>query len=165
MVSARSSLLRPKMTASSLTEIDLLSLHDKGIKGIILDLDNTISMWRGITITEEASLFIKKASSLGYRICLVTNAKKERAEEIAGKNNLDFVAPALKPLKRSFLKAVGIMKMKENQVAVIGDQLFTDIIGGNRAGCFTILIPPLDKKEFIGTKLLRMLEKVVGRQD
>lgn len=154
--------LRPNLVVAKLEEINLADLRQQGKRGLILDLDNTISPWKKNMVTDEADSFIKLAVSLGYKVCLLSNAGYRRAEEVASDYEIPFVAPALKPLKRSFQRALLVMGLAADEVVVVGDQLFTDVLGGNRAGCYTILVPPLAEKEFIWTRLMRLLEKRLG---
>lgn len=151
-------ILKPQMIADSLKNINLKFYQKIGKRGIIIDLDNTITPWYCEKVNPEAHNFLIEAHSLNYKICLLTNAGKKRAGNIARRYQIDYIPLAFKPAKSAFLKALQSMNLKENEVLVIGDQIFTDILGGNRIGCFTILVPPISKEEFIGTKLLRWLE-------
>lgn len=155
--------LQPREVVPSLQSVNLPSLWALGKRGIIIDLDNTISPWRSDVLTAEAVRLFQQAHELGYKICLVTNAPVQRTEKIAAAYNLSFVASAMKPRKKPFQKALKKMGLKGDQVVVIGDQLFTDILGGNRAGCYTVLVDPVSRREFIGTKIFRFFEFLVGR--
>lgn len=153
--------VRPKLISGALSEIDLLALWEEGIRGLIIDLDNTISPWHQNMVTPEADLFIKAALQHGYQVSILSNSSYKRTKEIADVYSIAFIAPAYKPAKYAYAKAFSSMGLRGKEVAVIGDQIFTDIIGGNRMGCYTILVPPLLKKEFIWTKFMRRLEKLV----
>lgn len=153
--------IKPKLMSGALGEIDLLMLWAEGIRGLIIDLDNTISPWHQNMVTPEADLFIKAALQHGYQVAILSNSSYQRTKEIADVYGLAFIAPAYKPAKYAYAKAFSAMGLQGKEVAVIGDQIFTDIIGGNRMGCYTILVPPLFKKEFIWTKFMRRLEKLV----
>jgi len=155
--------LKPDLRVSSLSSIKLESFWQMGKRGIILDLDNTITPWNEMEITADAQSFLQNAFNLNFKLFLLTNAKPKRTKEIAHKYAIDYLAPALKPRKRAFLKALSVIDLEANQVLVVGDQIFTDILGGNRVGCFTILVTPVSKQEFVGTKLVRVLEAMVNR--
>lgn len=155
----RSLLVTPNEAVNSLSDINLQALSFNNKKGIILDLDNTIAPWNQSKVTYTAHNFIYTALQLKYKICLLSNASRVRTEKIAEKYKLPFVATAFKPRKKPFKQALQLLNMQSTEVIVIGDQLFTDILGGNRIKCYTILVTPLDAKEFIGTKLMRILEK------
>ncbi len=94
-------------------------------------------------------------------MCFVSNNSDLRVKEIADLVDIPFVAWAKKPRRRSFRKAMALMATKPEQTAVVGDQIFTDILGGNRLGLFTVLVSPISRKEFVGTRLVRLLEKII----
>jgi HAD superfamily phosphatase (TIGR01668 family) len=86
-----------------------------------------------------------------------------RVKSIAAIFGIPFISRAYKPAKTGFHHAVTAMELPRDQVAVVGDQLFTDILGGNRIGLVTIWVRPLCTQEFIGTKITRRLEKLAVR--
>lgn len=151
-------LLEPDETVPSLSAIDLNKLRLQGFRGIILDLDNTSTPWNQDIFTTEALVFIKMAQELNFRLCLLSNTTYKRGKRMAELLGLPFIAPALKPRKKPFLRALEKLNTQNGESLVIGDQIFTDILGGNRAGCYTIQVDPLAKKEFMGTKFLRLME-------
>ncbi|PKM87878.1 MAG: YqeG family HAD IIIA-type phosphatase [Firmicutes bacterium HGW-Firmicutes-12] len=151
--------LKPKLIVSAIDRISLSELWNDGIRGLIIDLDNTICPWRQSDVIMEADVLIKDALQRKYKVCLISNASSKRTQRIAKLYGIPFFAPAYKPSKYAFKKAIALMGLKEKEVSVVGDQLFTDILGGNRSGCYTILVPPLSKEEFIWTRFMRLLEK------
>jgi len=156
-------LLCPKVIVNILTDIELTPLHDRGIKGIIFDLDNTIIPWDKEQMSPHIIEWLHFLLSQGFKLCLVSNNLGKRVENIAGIFNIPFVSRAYKPAKSGFRQAVRAMELADNQVAVVGDQLFTDILGGNRLGLYTIWVKPLSTKEFIGTRITRRVEKMAIR--
>lgn len=134
-----------------------------GIKGIIFDLDNTIIPWDSPYMSPEMMEWIHWLIAEGFQLCLLSNNIGTRVETIAEIFNIPFVCRAYKPAKTGFRQAVVSMKLPTSQVAVVGDQLFTDVLGGNRLGLYTIWVTPLSAKEFIGTKITRQLEKITVR--
>jgi len=158
------SLLHPNAVVTSLSGIDLEDLWKKGKRGIILDLDNTITPWHQDVLTQEAKDLVAQARALSFKIYLLSNASHARTKRVAEQLAVGFTAPGFKPLLRGYKIALQKMGLPAEQVIVIGDQIFTDVWGGNRAGCYTILVTPLEKTEFIGTKLMRLLELLIGRQ-
>ncbi len=156
--------LQPAEVSGCLASINLKKLWDMGKRGIILDLDNTITPWRAEEITPEAHRFMKSALHLGFSLFLLSNATRSRAKKIADFYQIPFLAPALKPCPLSFIFALKILQLPSTQVVVVGDQIFTDILGGNLVKCYTILVPPLVNIEFIGTRFMRFLERnLMGR--
>ena len=153
----------PTKYIESILHIDPKELKINGIEGIILDLDNTIIDKSG----EEIPDFEKWKNSIienGIKIILVTNNfLKKRIEKITKKYNLEYVSFARKPNTKGLIKAQKLMGIENPiKVAVIGDQVFTDVRGGNKAGMKTILVKPLsEKKDYMVTKILRNNEKKI----
>ncbi|WP_371371405.1 YqeG family HAD IIIA-type phosphatase [Sporomusa aerivorans] len=156
-------LLVPGLAVNTLSDIDFAELKQRGIRGIILDLDNTIIPWNSPELCPEVLAWIKDLPGQGFKVCLVSNNGKRRVKHIALQCGAPFIARALKPSRTGFRRAASVMELHSEAIAVIGDQLFTDILGGNRQGMLTIRVKPLAAKEFIGTKITRQLEKVALR--
>ncbi|BBB92762.1 MAG TPA: YqeG family HAD IIIA-type phosphatase [Methylomusa anaerophila] len=156
-------LLAPNEQVNSLGDINIINLGEKGICGIILDLDNTIIPWNSYNMSPEIVKWIGSLTEAGFKIILVSNSGLKRVGEIALKLQIPYVAQAYKPAKLGFYKAATLMGLDVSQVAVVGDQLFTDIFGGNRTGFYTIWVKPLSTKEFLGTKITRYFEKLAVR--
>lgn len=156
-------LLTPCLVADTLYDINIDLLKQRGIRGIIFDLDNTIIRWDSLDLCPDVQLWLSQLNNHGLKLCLVSNSGKQRVRQIANQCGAPFVASALKPSRRGFRQAVATMGLKPSEVAVVGDQLFTDMLGGNRLGLFTIWVKPLATREFIGTKITRQLEKLAIR--
>jgi hypothetical protein len=148
------------MVVNSLHDIELQTLKTWGIKGIIFDLDNTIIPWDRPNMSPEIIQWLNGLVAQGFKLCLVSNNMGKRVKKIADSFAIPFVARAYKPAKSGFRQAIVTMELTEGQVAVVGDQLFTDVLGGNRLGLCTIWVAPLTSKEFIGTRITRRLEKL-----
>ncbi|MGB9792981.1 MAG: YqeG family HAD IIIA-type phosphatase [Thermacetogeniaceae bacterium] len=154
-------LLRPKQIYKSILDIPLEQLYNNGIRGIIIDLDNTLTEWNSSELSRQTLNWLRRAEEIGLRLCFVSNNSDERVRKIAEMVGVPFVARARKPRRRSFIRAMELMRTGREETAVVGDQIFTDILGGNRLGLFTILVTPLSKREFIGTRFMRLLERLV----
>lgn len=152
-------LLKPDYIATSLHEIDLDVLRQKQIRGIIFDLDNTIIAWDSPNMQPEITDWIQSLLNQNYRICLLSNNMPRRVKEIADYLGVPYVPRAYKPVKTGFRRAITELGLNPEEIAVIGDQLFTDILGGNRLNLFTIWVSPLSKNEFFGTKITRKIEQ------
>jgi hypothetical protein len=96
-----------------------------------------------------------------FKACIVSNASKKRVIRFNERLRLYAIHRASKPGTGAFLKASRLMELKPANIAVIGDQIFTDVYGGNRAGMFTILVKPIHKKENTFVMLKRFPEKIV----
>lgn len=156
-------LLEPCLVINTLYDLNFDVLKQHGIRGIIFDLDNTIIPWDSVELCQDIRLWLNQLSGQGFKLCLVSNNGKKRVRQIAAQCNAPFIARALKPSRTGFREAVKTMGLTPAEVAVVGDQLFTDILGGNRLGLFTIWVKPLASREFIGTKITRQLEKLAVR--
>ncbi|WP_028309449.1 YqeG family HAD IIIA-type phosphatase [Desulfitibacter alkalitolerans] len=153
--------LKPKLYVDSIYHINFEKLKQKGISGIIIDLDNTITEWDNPRLPDTAFDWFTKMQHAGLKACIASNNSQDRVVKAVEKLGIPYVAKANKPRRGAFRKAMEMMKTKPEQTAVVGDQIFTDILGGNRLNLFTILVVPINTKEFIGTKLVRIVERRV----
>lgn len=156
-------LLAPCLAVNTLYDINLEELKERGICGIVFDLDNTLIPWNSSDICPEVLVWLNDLVNQDFKLCLVSNNGKRRVRQIAAQCEAPFVARALKPSRAGFRQAAQVMELNPEAIAVVGDQLFTDILGGNRLGMFTIWVKPLAAQEFIGTKVTRQLEKLAVR--
>lgn len=158
--------LIPKKWYKRLWQIPVTELVNNGIKGVIVDLDNTLVPWRE-EVTAASDKLLKWLEGLKRAeldICIVSNGGSSRVSRFADKLGVKYVAGVPKPRRTPFKKAMELMGTSPKETAVIGDQLFTDILGGNRSGCYTILVTPQAKKEFFTTRLIRVLERKIKTQ-
>ena len=147
----------------TIMEIDLDRLKKIGIKGILIDLDNTLIPYGGKQVPEKIKEVIDRIQKDGFRVCIISNATKRHVKTRISSLNIPFIYNARKPFKGGFIQAQKeIFHLPSPQIAIIGDQIFTDILGGNLMGFYTILVEPLNKKDFIGTKIFRMSEGFFG---
>ena len=153
--------LCPDIQAASILDLDLDELKKTGIQGVIFDLDNTLVEWKKDTIDPEVVTLIERFKSDGFKLCILSNALEHRVEVVAHTLDIPYVSRAVKPRKSPFRKALEIMGTIPETTAVVGDQLFTDILGGNRMELYTIWTPPLSATEFLSTRAVRKLERLV----
>lgn len=151
--------LYPDIYLSSIYNIDLDFLKDKGISSIIIDIDNTLSPWGSIKPEERTCHLIECIRNKGFKICILSNSSMRRIKKYCLNLDVIYGVNVRKPLKQAFIKAMELMDSNVEDTCVIGDQLFTDILGGNSCGLFTILVAPIDKNEFILTRIIRRFEK------
>lgn len=156
--------LCPDLRVASIYGIDLQKLWDDGVRGVIFDLDNTLVEWNNNCPAPELLQWMRGVKERGFKVCLLSNNSAQRVQDVARLLEIPFFAPARKPLRRVFRKALRSMALEPGQTAMVGDQMFTDVLGGNRLGMFTIWVKPISTKEFLGTKFTRMLEKAVQRR-
>ena len=154
--------LCPNECLSSLLDVDLASLRTRGYQGIILDIDIGAALGRR-TGDDAVIAWVSEAKAKGFRVCLTSNALQERADRIAAILDIPAIAGAIKPRKKPFRQAMELLGTTVENTVVIGDQLFTDVLGGNRMGLYTILLDPLATKELAATRLIRRLERRIIR--
>ncbi len=153
--------LCPKLQADSVLDLDSQELQKVGIRGIIFDLDNTLVEWKQENLSQETIDLISRFKDAGFKICIISNALEYRVEAVARLLSVPYVSRAVKPRKLPFKKALELMGTTPEETAVVGDQLFTDILGGNRMELYTIWTPPLSSTEFFSTRAVRQLERMV----
>lgn len=151
-------LCRPDFYYNNIYDINLQQFKELGINGLICDLDNTLLAWDDQKIGPKIKEWIIQVKELGISICILSNSLQTRVNKVSHILQLPAISKALKPRKRAFELAINKLNVNQNRIAVVGDQLFTDIFGGNRLGLLTILVDPIANKEFITTKLVRVLE-------
>lgn len=152
----------PKLYVSSIFEIEPGFLESMGLKGILLDLDNTIIRRDSDSFTPEVIDWVTRMRDRDFTLGIVSNNSRKRVSSIAGEHSIPSVYRAIKPWIKPFRKALNMLGTAPEETALIGDQIFTDIFGGNLAGLYTILVVPLEGKEFLGTRLIsRPLEKII----
>jgi HAD superfamily phosphatase (TIGR01668 family) len=155
--------LQPASQVPTVYDIDLAALHAQGIRGLILDLDNTIVPWGSRQPGPQLPGWIAAAREAGLRLCIVSNNMGSRVEALATMLGLPVVTGALKPRRKALRRALTVMGTTADATALVGDQVFTDILGGNRLGLHTILVRPQGRREFLLTRFVRIIERALLR--
>lgn len=151
--------LTPDAYVKSIHSITAESLKAHGISGLIIDIDNTLVPTHAKDADIKIKSYIEGLKAAGIKAVIVSNARKERVEHFCRALEIDYVYKALKPFKRGYRDAMNIMGLTPERIAIIGDQLFTDILGGNLLGMKSILIEPIDPDEPLLIKFKRIIEK------
>jgi len=138
-------------------------LKQHKIKGVITDLDNTLIRWDRPDATEELKNWFASFKNAGIQVVICSNNKEQRVKRFADQVDLPFVFKARKPLTLGFKKALKIMGLKSSETVVVGDQLMTDVFGGNSGGFHTILVQPIVQTDEWKTYLNRRMESVIMR--
>ena len=144
-------ILYPKLYYKNVMEITLDILKKYNIRGLILDVDNTLIDFDK-NMDPKVKIWVKKLKQEGIKFCIVSNADTLQ---------IPYFYFAKKPLKKGFLKAKEKMKLKNENIAAVGDQIMTDVIGANRCNMFSILVEPLSEKDIFITKVKRPIEKMI----
>ena len=150
----------PKECADSTYQIDFKSLYVRGYRGVLFDIDNTL-VPHGSPADERAVELFAKLRKMGFHTCLISNNKEPRVKPLADACGSRYVSKAAKPSPVNYIKAMDIMGTDRNNTFFVGDQLFTDVWGANRAGIMSVLVKPIDKHEEIQIILKRRLEWIV----
>lgn len=153
----------PKVILDKVQDISIEKLDKNNIKGLILDIDNTLVPEHMKEADENAVKWIERIKGAGFKLCIVSNASKKRVIKFNERLQLYAIHRALKPGTKAFEKAGRLMDFKNENIAVVGDQIFTDIYGGNRVNMFTILVTPIHKRESFFVMMKRLPEKLVLR--
>lgn len=151
----------PSLYLDSVKNINPTLLKKNNIKGLILDVDNTlIDYYRNLV--EGAEKWCEELKNEGIKCIILSNSnKKRKVEEVAEKLNIDYIMFAKKPLKSGFKRALSKLELKPEEAAVVGDQLFTDVIGAKRMNMFSILVKQVGEKDIFITKLKRPIENAI----
>lgn len=155
--------LYPKLYINNVKEITYEILQKNNIKGIILDVDNTLIDYYK-NMPEGIEKWCKDLKNKNIKFCIASNSnKKEKVKEVAKKLEIPYIYFAKKPLKTGLTKARKIMELESNEVAVVGDQIFTDVLGANRCKMFSILVDPIEEKDILITIIKRPIENIIKR--
>lgn len=149
----------PDYYIKSIFEIDTDDLRKKGVKALIFDIDNTLVPYDVAVPTKEIIKFFKELQEKGFKICLFSNNNKARVIRFNSGLKLLAIHKANKPLGIKFKRAMKILGTDKTSTAIIGDQIFTDVYGGNRVGMTTILVEPVSDKDELITKVKRGIER------
>ncbi len=149
----------PKMYKKNIYDINYNILKEKNIKCLLFDLDNTLLKVHKEIPKKDVCDLMKKLKK-DFKIYIVSNnSSKKRLSLAADKMGISYVRFAMKPFSRGIKKVQKEGNYNKDEMCIIGDQLMTDVLGGNRFGIFTILTDPLSKQELKVTGINRILEK------
>lgn len=159
-------MLNPDLYLHSVHDIDLRSLLASGVDTLLMDLDNTLLPRDSHDVPDDLREWSVRLALMGFKVCLVSNNWHERVRQVAQSLGFSLVAKAVKPLPFAFLRALKILGSSRSQSVIVGDQMFTDVLGGKLLGIKTILVTPLSKSDLPHTLLLRKVERVflAGRE-
>lgn len=154
-------LLVPDAVADRVMDIAPETLLLRGVRGLIVDLDNTLTRWNDAECAPEVAGWLRSLSLAGIGVCIVSNNGPDRVSTFCRglEHELPWIANAGKPGRGAYRRATERLGLEPRAVAVVGDQVFTDIFGGKRAGLLTILVRPLGHREFPATAVVRLVER------
>lgn len=149
---------KPTIYAKNIYNINYNKLLEKNINTLLFDIDNTIGDSKEKKPNKEAIKLFKKLKEDGFKVFIITNALKGRATKYGITLDTKAYYFSAKPLKNQYLKIIKENNLKKENIAAIGDQLFTDILGANKMNITSILVDPISKNESTFTKLNRARE-------
>jgi HAD superfamily phosphatase (TIGR01668 family) len=153
----------PRLVVPGVTALTPAFFRSNGLNAALLDLDNTLVLWHGTAVEPEVLEWVRSLTAAGVRCCLASNTHRPRRLAALGQSlGLPYELGVAKPGRAGLLRCLARVGAAPAETAMIGDQIFTDIWGGNRCGLYTILVRPISAHEFIGTRIVsRSLEKIV----
>ena len=154
-------LLMPDIWVSSVYSLSVDLLKELNIRGLIFDIDNTLVAYDAPKPDAEIKNLLEIFKAEGFKICFASNNSKKRVGLFNRELLFDAFPMAMKPLPFSIKKALKIFGLKPKETAIIGDQIFTDVLAGRLAGVKTIFVDYISAKESFFFKFKRMLERPV----
>ena len=150
----------PKEYLDSTYQIDFEKMYRQGYRGIIFDIDNTL-VPHGLPADERALALFRRLKSIGYKVTMLSNNKEPRVKMFCDAVEAPYIYKAGKPKPEKYRQAMKNMGTDNRNTLFVGDQIFTDVWGANKAGIYAILVKPIHPKEEIQIVLKRYLEKIV----
>lgn len=157
-------MLKKFLPSEFVTDVFQLRAEDlkkRGIKAVITDLDNTLVAWDQSNATAEIIEWLTSLREAGIKVTIVSNNNELRVKAFSEPIEMPFISKANKPLGSAFRRAMRLMQTKKEETVVVGDQLLTDIFGGNRQGIHTILVIPVATNDAKITSFNRNLERFI----
>ena len=151
----------PNECVDSIYSIDFGALRARGVRGMILDVDNTLARPNARRLDARALSWLGAARSAGFELCVLTNSRSRRAEAFASAPHIHFIPKARKPSVKGFAEALRLMGIRREEACMVGDQIFTDVFGARRAGVYAVYAKPIVLREVFTVMLKRIPEAYV----
>lgn len=155
--------IEPTWRINSVYAIQPEELVREEIRGVIVDLDNTLIAWNQYEYTNEMRDWIDEVRAEGIQVYILSNNTQDRVSKVADPLGVPFTAGAMKPTGNGFQRAIDVLNLPLEEIAVIGDQVMTDVIGANLKGLQSILVKPIARNDNIYTQINRLLERLAFR--
>ena len=153
--------LVPEYKFEKFNEVTAEFLVSLGIRGVLLDIDNTLEPYENPEPTERVIEWLNSLIESGIKVAIVSNNNKERVERFNKSLGLVSFYKAKKPFKKNLMLAMKKIETQPENTAFMGDQIFTDVWAARNAGIRAILVPPIKDKRDLFTKFKRLLEKPI----
>lgn len=155
-------LFTPSLYLKSIYDLPFSWLRENSITSVVTDLDNTLVPWRDYRVARELSDWFDSLHKEGFKTVILTNARPSPTiSKMSETLKTELVVGARKPISRFFREALQKIDSSPREACVIGDQIFTDVLGGNLIGCHTVLVKSIGKREFLGTRIMRVFERII----
>ncbi|GHU86097.1 hypothetical protein FACS1894198_5270 [Clostridia bacterium] len=149
----------PDYVFNKIWDISEEDIKGMGVKFLLLDIDNTLTEHNGKVPRVEALRWLKKLKEVGIGAAIVSNGGAKRVKAFAGVLGLQYEYSSRKPLRVGLKNIVERLGWPKSETAIIGDQIYTDILGGNAFGIKTILVQPIETERRLFLRIKRFLEK------
>lgn len=151
----------PDEHVENIMDIQPEELKKRGIRGLVTDLDNTLVAWNEAHMTPELVKWFASFKKAGISVMILSNNNERRVRTFSEPAQVPYIFRARKPLSRAFRRAMEEMHLREDELVVAGDQIMTDVWGGNRIGAHTILVAPVTSSDGWATKFSRRMERFI----
>lgn len=152
-------MLIPDIYLNRVTDITPDILNYLNVKGLILDVDNTLSTHHGMQPVDNLNEWLATMKAGGIPLIILSNSKEKRVKPFASKIGLKYLSLGLKPLPFGYIRAAKKLNLKVKDVAIAGDQIFTDVLGAKLSGAKVILLKPILLEDKLSFKIRRNLER------
>ena len=156
----------PNMYCKSVTDIDFKKIYKAGFRGLIFDIDNTVVAYDDFDIKEEIFDLFIELEKIGFKLCFVSNSFKNRVVYFENRLSIKSFSTALKPLPFGIMRGIKYLGLPKNKIVMVGDQVFTDVIGARLNNIFIILVAPIKERIEFVDRFKRKLElKILHKYD
>ncbi len=150
---------RPTALRERVTDVTPELLSALGVRALLLDVDNTIASYSSHEPVPGAVEWVKEMEKSGFQVLIVSNNYKRRVSAFAARFGVDFISFACKPFPFGYLRASRALRVRPRECAIVGDQIFTDIVGANLCGMRSVLLTPIEPEDGVTFRLRRSLER------
>lgn len=156
--------LLPVLRYRGVEHIEFEKLDRHNVKGILLDVDNTLIDYHK-NLSDNIVKWVQEAKNRGFKICILSNSnKEEKIKKVADALDIKYIMFARKPGQVGFKKAIKLLELNPENIAMVGDQVFTDVLGANIANMVSVYVDPIDRKEYWYTSWKRPIEDLILRK-
>lgn len=154
-------ILLPVLRYKGVEYIEFENLDKHNVKGILLDVDNTLIDYHK-NLSDNIVKWVQEAKNRGFKVCILSNSnKEEKIKKVADALKLEYIMFARKPFQVGFKKAIKLLDLNPENIAMVGDQVFTDVLGANIAKIVSIYVEPIDRNEYWYTSWKRPIESLI----